>query len=56
MDKQYSCRTASVEYSMSESYFRKLVQNKAIAFHKFGWSLRFNKKDLDAHFEAKRVK
>ncbi len=56
MDRQFSCRTASIEYSMSEAYFRKLIQAKAVAFHRFGRSVRFDKMVLDAHFESKRVK
>jgi len=54
MNTLFSCRTAAERYSFSQAYFRKLIAEQKVAFHKFGRSVRFYKSDLDAHFEAKR--
>ena len=51
----FSCRTASAYYSFSEAYFRKLLKEKGIHSIKIGYSIRMTKKDLDAHFESKKV-
>lgn len=56
MNKRFSCKTASENYAFSQSYFRKLIFEKKVPFHKLGKSVRFYKSDLDAHFEAKRSK
>lgn len=53
MEQQFSCRTASTYYSMSEAYFRRLLKERAIPFTKIGYNTRMKKSDLDAHFEKK---
>jgi len=55
MEKQYSCKTASEHYSYSEDYFRKLVYEKQVPFHKIGRQVRFNQSDLDKHFKSKMM-
>jgi len=48
----FSCRTAAAYYSFSEAYFRLrlgLIESK-----KIGYSIRMNKKDIDAHFAEKQ--
>jgi len=51
----FSCRTASVYYSYSEAYFRKLLHFGLIKSIKIGYSVRMYKKDLDAHFDEKVI-
>jgi len=54
MEKQFSCRTAAVFYSYSQAYFRKLISNNTVAYHKIGRNVRFKKSDLDAYFLSKK--
>ena len=54
MKQILSCRTASEFYSYSQAYFRKLISNNTVAYHKLGYSVRFYKSDLDAHFSSKK--
>ena len=52
----FSCRTAAAYYSFSEAYFRKLLRLGLIESKKIGYSIRMNKKDIDAHFAEKQEK
>jgi len=56
MKKRFSVRTASEFYSFSQAYFRKLIYEKQVAYHKLGRSVRFYADDLDAHFKKKLKK
>ncbi|MDA7817419.1 hypothetical protein N9A28_04465 [Sulfurimonas sp.] len=56
MERLFSCKTAALEYSYSQAYFRKLLRLKEIESIKLGYSIRMKKSDLDAHFESKRKK
>ena len=56
MEKIFSVRTASQHFSFSQAYFRKLIYERKVKFHKMGKSVRFYASDLYAHFEAKLEK
>lgn len=53
MEQLHSCRTAAGAYGYSEAFFRKLILNNVVKYHKLGRSVRFYKTDLDAYFMAK---
>lgn len=46
---------AAAYIARNESYMRRLVAKREIAFTKVGHRLRFDVRDLDAHLEAGRV-
>ncbi len=51
MNKEYSIKTAAERWSFSQAYFRKLVFEKTIPYHKLGRNVRMYEKDLIAHFK-----
>jgi len=55
MEQLLSCKTASIHYSYSEHYFRKLIFELRVPFEKIGRQVRFKKSDLDEWFELKKT-
>jgi excisionase family DNA binding protein len=46
---------AAEALGMSPRHVRRLVQERRIAFHRFGRSIRIDPEDVEAYIEASRV-